>query len=84
MKTHPPLVPLCLCSPILQRRASHAFLKDTAEMLGVLESKFVCYLTDGQISVCDPVFGNIDYLVLNIFLSGHAGFFLYKVSEIIR
>ena len=52
-------------------------------MLGVLESEFVCNLADSQIGVYDPFFGNIDYLVLDVLLGGHACFFLYKVSEVI-
>ena len=52
-------------------------------MLGILESQFICNLADCQFGVCHPFFGNIDYLVLYIFLSGHSRLSLYEISKII-
>lgn len=68
---------------IFIRGYSDNFLEYAAQMMRIVEAKFVCNLTDCLVCFCQQFLYPSDYCKLDIFLCGLACLLFDKVSEII-
>lgn len=69
--------------PILIRRTPHLFLEPPAEMLRILETKFVGNLADGLPCVEYTLFCHIQGLLLDMLQGGFARLLLQQVTQIV-